>query len=204
VVDLNDPDDARGYARAVLTGDLVRLRGLREADLPALTEWYTDPAFTVTNSPRVLPQSEAAVKDRFAQWSVNQHDDLGFAIETLDDPPVLVGHIGLFGARLKDRCATIGVGLGLGHVGRGYGTDAVRVMTSYAFRELGLHRVQLDVLSFNTAGIRAYAKAGFVTEGRRRRAVFHDGRWYDEVLMSVLDTEWADRAGDRPGVGAVE
>jgi len=49
------------------------------------------------------------------------------------------------------------------------------------------------VASFNLAGIRAYQKAGFVEEGRHRESVLHDGRWYDEVLMSILDHEWAAR-----------
>jgi hypothetical protein len=58
---------------------------------------------------------------------------------------------------------------------------------------MGLHRIQLSVAPFNPAGIRAYAKAGFVEEGRHRESVLHDGRWYDEVLMSILDHEWAAR-----------
>ena len=75
----------------------------------------------------------------FAKWSANQKDDLGFAIETLDDPPVLVGNIGLWGARAKDRCATLGIALGREYVGRGYGTDAMRVIVGYGFREMDLH-----------------------------------------------------------------
>jgi RimJ/RimL family protein N-acetyltransferase len=51
----------------------------------------------------------------------------------------------------------------------------------------------LGVASFNLPGIRAYEKAGFVEEGRHRESVLHDGRWYDEVLMSILDHEWAAR-----------
>ena len=66
----------------------------------------------------------------------------------------------------------------------------MRVIVDYAFREMGLHRIQLLVAPFNPAGIRAYEKAGFVEEGRHREAVWHDGRWYDEVCMSVLDHEW--------------
>jgi len=120
----------------------------------------------------------------------NEKDDLGFAIETLEDPPVLVGLIGLWGARPKDRCATLGIALGRECIGRGYGTDAMRVIVGYGFREMGLHRIQLGVAPFNPAGIRAYQKAGFVEEGRLRESVLHDGRWYDEVLMSILDHEW--------------
>src|SRR4029077_6502603 len=93
----------------------------------------------------------------------------------------------------KDRCATLGIALGREYIGRGYGTDAMRVIVDYGFREMGLHRIQLGVAPFNPAGIRAYEKAGFVEEGRYRESVLHDGRWYDEVLMSILDHEWTAR-----------
>jgi RimJ/RimL family protein N-acetyltransferase len=111
--------------------------------------------------------------------------------------PVLTRPIGKqplgCGARPKDRCATLGIALGREYIGRGYGTDAMRVIVDYGFREMGLLRVQLGVAPFNPAGIRAYEKAGFVEEGRYRESVLHDGRWYDEVLMSILDYEWAAR-----------
>ena len=106
---------------------------------------------------------------------------------------MLAGNILLSGARPKDRCATVAIALGREHIGRGYGTDAMRVIVGYGFREMGLHRIQLGVAPFNPAGIRAYEKAGFVEEGRLRESVLHDGRWYDEVLMSILDHEWAGR-----------
>jgi RimJ/RimL family protein N-acetyltransferase len=50
---------------------------------------------------------------------------------------------------------------------------------------------ELSVAPFNQAGIRAYEKAGFVEEGRHRESVLHDGHWHDDVLMSLLDHEWA-------------
>ena len=187
---IHDVESAFAYGESILLGQRVRLRGLRDADLPTLAGWEMDPARMTTLSNWVVPPSEAAAKERITKWCANDKDDLGFAIETLDDPPMLVGNIGLFGARPKDRCATIGIGLGREHVGRGYGTDAMRVIVDYAFREMGLHRIQLVVASFNPAGIRAYEKAGFVEEGRYRLAVWHDGTWYDEIMMSILDDEW--------------
>lgn len=74
-------------------------------------------------------------------------------------------------------------------MGRGYGTDAMHVIVKYGFREMGLHRIQLGVAPFDPAGLRAYEKAGFTEEGRDRDSVWHDGRWYDEVMMSILDHE---------------
>ena len=63
----------------------------------------------------VAPPSEAAAKQRIAKWSANEKDDLGFAIETLGDPPVLAGNIGLSGTRPKDRCAAPGIALDREH-----------------------------------------------------------------------------------------
>jgi RimJ/RimL family protein N-acetyltransferase len=193
MTELTDVSGAFGYGDAILAGERVRLRGVRDDDLPALAKWDMDPGRMATLSHWVAPPSEAAAKERIAKWSANDKGDLGFAIETLDDPPVLVGHIGLWGAHPKDRCATLGIALGREYIGCGYGTDAMRVIVGYAFRELGLHRIQLSVASFNPAGIRAYEKAGFVEEGRHRESVLHDGRWYDQVLMSILDHQWAAR-----------
>jgi len=190
VTELSDVSSAFEYGDSVLVGQRVRLRGLRDDDLADLARWEMDPGRMATLSGWVVPPSEAAARERLAKWSANDKDDVSFSIETLDDPPVLVGNVGLWGARPKDRCATLGIALGREHIGRGYGTDATRVIVAYGFREMGLHRIQLVVAPYNPAGIRAYQKAGFVEEGRYRQAVLHDGRWYDEVLMSILDHEF--------------
>ena len=193
MTELIDASGAFGYGDSILVGQRVRLRAVRDDDLDTLAKWEMDPGRMVTLSNRVAPPSEAAAKERIAKWSANENDNLGFAIETLDNPPVPVGNIGMWGTRPKDRCATLGIALGRQYLGRGYGTDAMRIIVDYGFRELGLHRIQLGVAPFNPAGIRAYEKAGFVEEGRLRESVLHDGRWYDEVLMSILDHEWAAR-----------
>jgi RimJ/RimL family protein N-acetyltransferase len=195
MTELTDVPGAFGYGDSLLVGERVRLRGVREDDVATLARWEMDAGREVTLMERVAPPSEAAAKERIAKWSANEDDTLGFAIETLDDPAVLVGHVSVFAIRAKNRHAALGIALGREHLGRGYGTDAMRVIVAYGFRELGLHRIELTVSPFNQAGIRAYQKAGFTEEGRRRERVLHDGRWYDDVLMSILEHEWAARRG---------
>jgi RimJ/RimL family protein N-acetyltransferase len=63
-------------------------------------------------------------------------------------------------------------------------------MLDHAFSTMGLHRVSLAVFSFNERAIRSYEKVGFVVEGRAREAIFRDGRFWDEISMSMLATEW--------------
>ena len=63
-------------------------------------------------------------------------------------------------------------------------------MLDHAFGTLSLHRIGLSVFSFNERAIRSYQSCGFVIEGRAREAIWRDGRWWDEITMSVLDSDW--------------
>ncbi len=74
--------------------------------------------------------------------------------------------------------------------GKGYGTDAMRVVLRYAFTELNLHRVSLTVFEYNPRAIRSYEKAGFTLEGREREAVFRSGKRTDMIYMGVLREDW--------------
>jgi RimJ/RimL family protein N-acetyltransferase len=80
--------------------------------------------------------------------------------------------------------------LGPSGQGRGLGTEATRLLLGYAFEHLPLHRIELEVYAFNPRARRAYEKAGFVVEGRRRDALLYDGERVDAIVMSVLRPEW--------------
>jgi hypothetical protein len=66
-------------------------------------------------------------------------------------------------------------------------------MLDHAFGALGLHRIALFVFEFNERAIRAYRRCGFVIEGRSRESIWRDGRWWDEIAMSVLESDWRSR-----------
>ncbi|TFV56462.1 N-acetyltransferase [Geodermatophilus sp. DF01-2] len=185
-------EQAVAYGGQVLSGERLRLRGLREDDLPDLVRWWQDPELGVLQKGSVSPPSEAAARELFTRWSANQDGGAGFSIETLptdDQPPTLVGHLSLSDVRPRTRSATFAIGLGPAHLGRGYGSEATRLAVRYGFWEMNLHRIQLVAFAFNQRAVAAYRSAGFREEGRRRDALFHDGRYHDEVLMSVLSTD---------------
>ena len=73
-------------------------------------------------------------------------------------------------------------------------------MVDHAFGTLGLHRIALYVFEFNERAIRAYRRCGFVIEGRSRESIWRDGRWWDELAMSVLESDW--RAGQHDAADA--
>jgi RimJ/RimL family protein N-acetyltransferase len=199
---IDDPDSAQAYGRDLLVGELVRLRPLEERDLTHLERWWVDPEWQVFQQLTVRPQPDGPARDLFRRWSANDDGSgAGFSIEARSSGE-LVGHVTLWGVALPSRSATLGIVVGPAHVGRGYGTDAVRVATRYGFRSMGVHRIGLSVGAFNARGRRAYEKAGFEVEGVRREAAYVDGTWTDEVLMGVLRADFeaseAARAAAEP------
>ena len=77
-----------------------------------------------------------------------------------------------------------------GERGKGTGSWAVEKVRDFAFEQLHLHRLSLDVYSFNPRAERVYEKAGFRREGVLRDAVRDGGGYADDILMSLLEEEW--------------
>jgi RimJ/RimL family protein N-acetyltransferase len=116
--------------------------------------------------------------------------DSGGLLAGIDDSGEMVAHV-LIEAQHHH---------GLGHLGRvavaperrgqGLGLALMRATVRHAFDELGLHRLQLMVYTFNAPAIATYRAAGFVVEGVARDATLgSDGRW-DGVTMSLLESEF--------------
>ncbi len=177
-------EQALQWAREALAGERVRLRELRDADLPTLVRWWRDPEVAVFNH-RVLPRPDGPVEEQFRAWSTNDSAmGAGFCVETPDGE--LIGHVALFGADAGNRCATFGIVIGPEHQSKGYGTEATRLMADFGFLQLGLHRIELQVDADNARGISAYRTAGFVQEGLLREKLFYAGRFHDQVVMARL------------------
>lgn len=89
------------------------------------------------------------------------------------------------------RCANFRIGLyHTTERGKGIGTWATEVTRDFAFEELKLHRLELDVYSFNPRAEKAYIKAGFKRKGVLRDAVLDGDKYTDDLLMSILEDEW--------------
>lgn len=108
----------------------------------------------------------------------------------------LLGEIHLDGVDPHDARARLAVGLyDPARLGMGLGREAVRLVLAHAFGPLGLHRVGLRVIAFNTRAIRCYRACGFIEEGREREAARVGGAWHDDIIMGVLAQEFAHNDG---------
>lgn len=102
-----------------------------------------------------------------------------------------IGHVRFHGLMRQDKRAALAIGIDdPGYLDKGYGTEAIRLALTHAFGS-GLHRVSLRVLASNARAIACYRKCGFVEEGREREAALVNGTWQDDVIMGLLDREFA-------------
>jgi len=107
-----------------------------------------------------------------------------------NDTGQLVGTINLFRIfRGPLQSAMIGYVVDRKHNGKGYATEAIRLTVDYAFRKLGLHRIEAGVMPHNLPSIRALEKAGFEKEGLARKNVKINGQWHDHVVMAIINPE---------------
>ena len=109
----------------------------------------------------------------------------------------MVGTISIYGIKSPVRCATLGITIAPGHQNRGYGREALLIALRLAFEEYNAHKVELEVYDYNQHAIGLYESVGFVTEGCRREVVYHMGRYFDRILMGILESEWRQRPRHR-------
>jgi RimJ/RimL family protein N-acetyltransferase len=120
----------------------------------------------------------------------SESDQIFFAIREIKSE-TLIGFIGLFDLYKTHGDAMVAIALGERDFwGKGYGTDAMRVMLRYAFHELNLRRMGLIVFEYNPRAMRSYEKVGFSVEGRVRGAMQRDGERWDYLFMGILRDEW--------------
>jgi diamine N-acetyltransferase len=174
----------------MISGEKVRLRPIERDDLPRFVAWFSDPEVRrhlAVWLPFSLAQEERWFESRLEE--IENQQEVLLAIETLEG--VHIGNIGLHKVDWKNRQAELGVAIGKkAYWGQGYGTDAVRALLKLAFREMNMHRIMLRVDADNVQAIRCYEKTGFQKEGSLREAMFREGKYVNQHVMSILQSEF--------------
>jgi RimJ/RimL family protein N-acetyltransferase len=161
------------------------LTPLRPDDSDTLFKWINDREL-VLRSAAFRPVSREAHDAWFTAIRL-KNDAFIFAIR-LSPSGQLVGTCQLHGIDWIARRAQLQIRIGDGSArGRGLGTEAVRRLVEFGFRDLNLHRIDLHVFADNAPARRAYEKAGFAVEACLRDAAFINDRYIDVIRMAVLN-----------------
>ena len=177
----------------ILQGEMVRLAAVNpETDSKLFAKWARDTEYLrMLDTSPVRQWSERQYKKWFKEdLEKGKRDEFLFLIRTLENDEA-IGFIELDGVHWSHGDSYVGIGIGeREYWGKGFGTDAMKVVLRYAFEELNLHRVSLNVFEYNQRAIRSYEKVGFVVEGRERQFMRREGQRWDMIFMGILRAEW--------------
>jgi len=183
----------------MIEGERVRLRKLEKADLPTLHRWMNDREVMAWArfSPDHMTSLTALEKEFEKELTGEDRERITFVIEEMKTARA----IGWCTARTWDQKhvnANVGIGLGEKALwGRGYGTEAVRLLLTVVFDQQGWHRAELYTLADNERAIRSAEKVGFRPCGLEHESTYYDGAYHNVVEMEQLKSEWDARKARR-------
>ena len=112
------------------------------------------------------------------------------------DEPKPIGMLtlapGVYGRDARNRACNLGVSIASPYQNKGLGTEAVTWALDWAFRRVNMHSVHLGSIEYNKRAHKCYQKCGFKYDGRRRQCHFHDRKWYDLYVFSIIEDEWEE------------
>lgn len=180
----------------MLVGNRVCLRSFELSDLDEIMKYWNVIELrrllgNVDRGPAARNQEEEWIKDT---WKLRQERRaFMFAIEAIADKKH-IGGSGLFNIDWTSRSAEVGISIyNPEYWGKGYGVESLDLLLDFAFRDLNLNRVGLEVFEFNERAHKCYLKVGFKEFGRKRRARFIEGQYHDSIVMDLLREEWVKK-----------
>ncbi len=184
----------------MISGNRIRLRAIEREDLALFVTWLNDPQ-VLEGLSLYFPLSNHVEERWFENMMQKPAEEHPLMIEVKEDNNwVSIGDIGLMNLDWRNRSAELGIQIGdKNYWDHGYGSEAIKLFLRHSFETLNLNRVTLRVFETNLRARHVYQKIGFVQEGVLRKAFYQQGRYIDEIVMSVLKSEW-DHANEESGI----
>jgi RimJ/RimL family protein N-acetyltransferase len=173
----------------VLTNGDITLRELELADAASLLAMVSTEEVTRFISP---PPITVEGFEQFIHWT-HQQRAAGRCIVFGVVPQGMSTAIGLFQVRSLEpgfSNAEWGFALGSPYWGRGLFLESAQLVVDFAFNVMGVHRLEARASVENGRGNGALRKLGAMPEGVLRRSFLRYGHYHDQVLWSIIDTDW--------------
>lgn len=173
----------------VLQGKTVFLRPLTAEDAPQIFA-----QFGHKEVDRLTGSTETFTFEKVAGFYGRVQDDpdrVDYAIIPHDTPDQIVGEAVLNEIDWDHRSASFRIAIfDPQHFGKGYGSQATKLIIQHGFEALNLHRIELEVYDFNPRAQHVYEKVGFTKEGVRRDVLLWEGNYQSAIVMSILEDEY--------------
>lgn len=169
-------------------GERIYLSPINVEDYQTYTRWINDETLSSGLGNFKFNFTELSEKD----WLENssKKGEHNFAIIRKEDNKL----IGSYGLEVKDNTSRrMHIGGFIGDIenrGKGYGTEALKLITKFAFEILNAETLYSGIFSFNEASIKSAQKAGYSIAGKYRNAYFYNGKFHDEYCVEITKEDY--------------
>lgn len=179
------PDPRESKRRFMIAGEHVILRAFEREDSDRCYRWMNDPNIVRTLKSRypIAFQNEVAWLERAMDPNSNERH---FAIERRDDR-THIGNASIHDIDWVSRTGWFGLFIGEPTAwNRGFGTDAITTLVRFAFDDMNLHKLRINVFDYNERAKHILQSRGFVQEGKLVRDFYREGTYHDLVILSIF------------------
>ncbi len=174
-----------------IEGERIVLRKLRVSDVLDIYKNLQDKDMVkwTLNIPWPYKKQDAVKWIRKTHYGIKKRKEYSLGI-ILKNENKLIGAISLMHIDCKNKNAELGYWLGKKYWGKGYMTEAVKLMLKFAFEKLKLHRIYANLFEKNVASRRVLEKASFKLEGIMREHKYRYNKWHNELKFGILKKEY--------------
>lgn len=183
-------------AKKILKGERVRLRFLKERDIPLINKWNTDSRtmkWTENGDPPVSirTMSRQTAKDLRGILKSKFKVDKFFIVEIVESvrwKPI--GWCSLSDISKVNRKAIFHISMDPDYRREDYGTESTKILLNYAFENLGLNRVGSYVIAYNEPSIKLHEKVRFVRECESKGEIYRNRKFWNAISFRIMKSEW--------------
>lgn len=166
---------------------MIRFRPIKFEDLPLRSKWLNDPETNKYLGSRTRKGTSLAFHKKWFEKYLKDKKKKIFMILCDNER---IGQVGLVDINKLDKNAHLYIVIGEKNFrGKGVGREAMDFIINYGFNKLKLHKILLEVHADNIPAVKLYESSGFQQEGRLIENVFSDGKYKDEIIMSLRNNE---------------
>ena len=175
----------------MLEGKTVNLRVAEKEDVPLLQQWLNDARFIGTFMSYPVQASKKELESQVSEHRLYGNEWVDLIVEKKDGTKI--GEVVHFISAPNFGWVEIGYAIIPEERHKGYGTEAVQILTDYLFLSRDIERIQATIDENNLASKRVLEKNGFEEEGKLRKALWNGaGRWTDGSIYGIIGEEWKE------------
>ena len=167
----------------------LKLRPLKESDSELLFKWRNEIQYIKNTKSFRLPKHEGLEEEWIKRVMVDKSDQAVLFMMTVND--VAIGIIQLSNIDWISKNCYFGIAICEDDFkGKGYAKTSMKLLFDYAFKQLNIHKISLEVTAFNTNSIGLYEKFGFIKEGTLKEHYFWDRTYHDVHLYGLFSRDY--------------